>query len=397
MDIQSESSDSKALSAEYPAHYREFQIRNWSPVDLVITYPNGEQHAAPAMSGLREREACAEIQFRQADGARVEYTNLGVQEKPIEYTRTIIPFDLYRNSPYRVAEYGVILSTADMSIVAKEMAVAREANPLSYETRNDEEIVDPRFVFQVVDPRNQWDALFVNIFGKTIIVRAGHWINELVGVDDTSTLDGPKLMCYLRYPYDYYQHTRPVETVFSVSLDNLDNEEPIVLPEGDTICVASSMESLQRVLVKKSTGHRGRVAANALSSKMVTKEVYESAQKVYEKEIEKVKAECKAKIETVSVGKDNEISKLKAEIVKLTGEKESLTSQVRHWEALNAAQTKVGTSSAEVAEAIAKARKETYEASRKDIDNMWNMLKLGGAVAASVVSFSIAAYVKSRK
>lgn len=380
--ITSERITSLALSANYPAFYYEFQVRNWSHVDIVVTDFKGEQHLVAANADLRESEACVEVECRSCSDRRSELTEYGLRDVAIPGTRTIIPFDHIRNSPYRDTDHNVIISTVDQAVIAKQMISEHDLNPMVYETRADEEILDPRFVLQVVDPCNQWDVIYVNMFGQTAIVRAGHWAKEL-GTEEQPDADKPidkgKLICYLRYPFDYYSDSRPLSTIFEVSLDDIEKNEPIRLPNGDVICVAATESGLQQALAKKASGNNGRAISNQLSERMVSKDLYNAAQKAHEDEIKRLQEESKAKLETLKVSKDNEISKLKFDLNKSEQERDTFKMK---YEQLNS-----------LVDIHSKAVKDSAEAKNKRMSVFVEAIKVIGGIAVPV----ILALAKSKK
>lgn len=378
----SERITSLALSANYPAFYYEFQVRNWAHVDIVVTDFKGEQHLVIANTDLRESEACVEVECRSCSDRRSELTEYGLRDVAIPGTRTIIPFERIRNSPYRDTDHNVIISTVDHAVIAKQMINEHDLNPMVYETRVDEEILDPRFVFQVVDPCNQWDVIYVNMFGQTAIVRAGHWAKELTAEDKPDVdkpLDKGKLICYLRYPFDYYADSRPLSTIFEVSLEDIDKNEPIRLPNGDVICVSATESGLQQVLAKKAAGNNGRVISNQLAERMVSKDIYDASQKAHEDELKRLQEESKAKLETLKVSKDNEISKLKFDLNKSEQERDTFKMKYEQLTSLVDIQSKTV--------------KERADATNKRMSVFVEAVKVIGGIAVPV----ILALAKSKK
>lgn len=379
----SERITSLALSANYPAFYYEFQVRNWSHVDIVVTDFKGEQHLVTANTDLRESEACVEIEHRSCSDRRSELTEFGLRDVAIPGTRTVIPFDRIRNSPYRDTDHNVIISTVDQAVIAKQMISEHDINPMVYETRVDEEMLDPRFVLQVIDPCNQWDVIYVNMFGQTAVVRAGHWAKELtsedIKPDENAQVDKGRLICYLRYPCDYYADARPLTTIFEVSLEEIEKNEPIKLPNGDIICVSATESGLQQVLAKKAAGSNSRAITNQLSERMVSKDLYNAAQKAHEDEIKRLQEEAKSKLETLKVSKDNEISKLKFDLNKAEQERDTI--KMKHEQLSN------------LVDIQSKAVKDRSDASNKRMSVLVEAIKVIGGIAVPV----ILALAKSKK
>ena len=248
MGIKTQESTSLHLSSTYNAYYKEFQIRNWTSVGIVVTEFSGEQFWLPPSQDVRESEASVEIERRVHNGMRAQQTQFGMKDVPIKCTKTTISFDTIRSKPLKLNEFGIIISTFDHANVAKAMLHESLMNPIVYETRVDAELVDPRLVFQVIDPSNKWSELYVNVFGQTLIVRAGHFNHDLpfeqTDTEQIGRLEDGILVCYLRYPHQYYNGAEPVTTVFEISLENVEKGEPILLPSGDIVCVAPTVEGL---------------------------------------------------------------------------------------------------------------------------------------------------------
>ena len=399
MGVITQDTQALPLSTMYSSFYREFQVRNWTHVNIVVTEMTGEQHYLPPVN-TREREAYVEIEARSTTGMRSRQTAFATEDIPIPGKKVTVPFDLIRNAPYKYN--NLIISTVDHAAWAKSMVSESIINPLTYETRVDMDITDPRLVFQVIDPSNQWSELYVNVFGQTIIVRAGHYAEDLPfpraeGDTKPATDEDGTLICYLRYPHEYYFGANPITTVFEVSLESVTHGQPIKLPSGDVICVSPTLEGLQLLLQMKASGDTGRSPTRCLSDKMVPKEVFEAAKANFEAEANRLKEAHKVEIETLKTNHANAISKLNARIEALTREKESLETQNRRWEDIHKTRAKVEASDAEVRAAEARARKEAAEAAKKDIDNVWLALKIAGMVATSVASFCITMYTKKKR
>ena len=399
MDQSSSKFTSAGLSSVYDSYYRETQIKNWTPVEITITTSSGEQFRRPPCKEIRDFEACVELEERWVNGKREQLTEFGTKQMPIEAERVVIPLSSIRNHPYKVPKYNVIISTADQECIAREMLNESNYNPILHETRVDDSIMDPRLVFQVMDPGNRWDVLFVNVFGQTIALRAGHW-NQMLPVEDlgeeSKTNATGSLICYLRYPDEYCQGARPLSTVFEISLDTIDEEEPLLLPDGQTICVAATREALQRVLAKKATGFAGRLAANMVSSKMVPKELHETMIKEYEGKLKAQRDELQTKMDSVITLKNNEVAKLKTQLAEAEIKVTALESQVARWEQINKAESVIGANKLTEIEALAKARQAQLDASRKEIDNMWNVLKVSGGIVATVLTFAVTLMAKRK-
>ena len=329
-----------ALNNAYPALYREFQIRNWTHVDVVITFKDGSQERLPTENpGYRESDASIEIERLKFNGLRVKETRIGTEPVPIPGTRTRIPYELFRTAPYRVPEFDLIISTVDHSYTAAQMLSESNYNPVSYEASVDEEITDPRLVFQVIDPANRWSELYLSIFGQTIILRAGHWANPcpLVGTESNDLLDKGKLCCYLRYPHQYATGFQPTATVFEVSLENVLKEEPVVVPGGDVICIAPSIESLGRVLAKKRTGITSAVPQVTALPNMISKDLYDDAQRRFNEDVEKLKATHKQELENLKLEQETEVLKLQSSIAKKDQEIAELRSRETYWKSSQSA------------------------------------------------------------
>lgn len=386
-----------ALSNLYPAYYKEFQILNWTHVDLVVTEADGNQILLPRSGDILEADACAVIEYRSHNGMRCD-ENSGVRrDLALNSLRTRIPFDRFRNAPLRVEEHNFILSTADQSMIAKDMMCEQMLAPALYENRSDTEMTDPRFIFQIVDPYNQWDALLVNVFGQTVVLRAGVF-GQFIPSDKPadSVPDKGKLICYLRYPTDYCGVTKSLQTIFEIPLNDLERKEPYQLPSGDVVCIATSMEDLQEIMLKKSSS-MNNIHVGIIPDKMVSKETYEAARKNFDAECIRLREEFKVKLETTVLTKNNEIAKLKAENQKLAYERDVAESKAKQWEGIHAANATVRVDEAKISEAAAKARKEEAEASKKEMDYLWGILGVCGTIMTGALTFAITIYKAKNK
>jgi len=391
--------ESGPLSNLYPSLYSESQIKNQSRINVVVTEQSGAQYVIPATPGVGESESRVQIEYRSCNGLRLvrDKNSVIAREAPIKGYRIDVPLQEFYMHPLKIVERNIIISTVDHSGMAKDMVRQDRINPLNQETRVDHELSDPRFVFQVNDPGHIYDVLFVNVFGQTIILRAGCWgeILPSEASNKTGELDYGSLLCYLRYPNDYSDATPTLTTVFEIGLENLIHEEPIKLPSGDIVCVATSMESLQKVIAKKSSG--ASTMPSYLASKMIPKEVHDAALSAVNAERDQIKQTLTQKIQNVTVSKDAKIAELQAELAATKREKESAEFRERQWEEISKARAKAQSDDADVSAAQERVRKEALENSRKEIDNMWTCVKIGASVASGIVSFVVTVLLKSKK
>jgi len=383
-----------ALSNAYPALYREFQLRNFTHVDVVVTFKDGSQERVPTEnSQYRESEASVEIAQLKFNGLRAKETRFGREAVPIPGTQTRIPYELIRTAPYRVREFDIIISTVDHSYAAAQMLSESNYNPVIYETSVDEEITDPRLCFQVVDPANRWNELYVSVFGQTIILRAGHWASScpLVGTESNDLLDKGKLCCYLRYPHQYCACAQPTTTVFEVSLENVLREEPVVVPGGDVICVAASMESLARVIAKKQSCRTSVVPQVTSLPNMISKDLYDDAEKRFKSEIERLKAQHKQEIDNLNLDFETKTVKLQAEIAKKDQEIADLKTMVASWKANGTVVADTNALREKVMQEQYKTAKAASEAKQAADKVFWDNLKMAGTAVAAVASAVVAA------
>ena len=391
------------LTRLYPSLYREFQVINWSHVDVVITEANGEQTTRPRdLTPVRESEACVILETISCNGLRVQKDSTlpahDAKALQMKGKRISVPFESFLNAPVRVEELGCIISTVEQAAIAKNMMCEINYGALIYENRTDVELTDPRFVFQIIDPNNQWDALLVNVFGQTVILRAGHY-GKIIRptMQQQKTPEAARLIWYLRYPTEYFGSAKEKNIVFNIPLDEIYKKEPYLLPGGDYVCIATDMDSLQEVLAKKSSCAQGICAAVNLSDKMIPKEVYETAEANFKSECERLKQEAKQRLETLLVQKNNELAKLQAKLDQVTHEKEKAEARAREWEAVNDVRTHVEENRHKESVAAEKVRKEMHDDARADIDHMWTALKIGGTIVTGVFSFAVTLMTQAAK
>lgn len=393
---------SAALTNLYPSYYCEMQYINWAHVDVVITKANGVQIALPKSdTPVREEDACIVIESREFNGLRIQSGSMNRQspDAQIPAKRINVKFESFRNSPIRIEEYDVIISTVEQSMVAKNMMCEINYGSMLNETRTDVEMTDPRLVFQVIDPNNLWDMLLVHVFGQTVILRAGHY-GKLIPptvAEPTTSPDKGRLICYLRYPTKYYSTAKAKQVVFDIPLDDVYKKEPYQLTSGDYVCIATSMEDLQEIVAKKANCSKGIISAGNISEKMIPKEVYEAAETNHKTELERVKQESKQRYDTLATLKANELAKLQAKLDEVTFAKEKAEAKVREWEAIHEASSKNEESRQKINAAEDKARKEANDNARQDIENMWLALKIGGSILSAVASFALTMLVQSSK
>ena len=403
MGYQSQEFKSASLSNLYPAYYNELQVVNWSHVDIVLTKSNGEQVTMLRSDApVREEDACVVIEFRSTNGIRIrpDSTLSARDSKGIELPakRYNIPFDSFRNSPMRIEEFNWIISTVEQAMIAKNMACDINYGSMLQETRVDLDTVDPRLVFQVIDPRNEFDMLLVNIFGQTIILRAGQF-DQLIpsSVPPLGIPESGRLICYLKYPMEYFSGAKPKQIVFEIPLDEIHRKEPFQIPSGDYVCIATNMEDLQDVVAKKMSCSKGIITSGSISEKMVPKEVYEAAEANYKAKIEQLKEDFKQRLETLTIQKNNKIAELESTVGNLTRENTALKTKCSEWEKIVEARATVEEHHQRVEKSAEAARKEAADADRKDIDNMWTALKIGGTILSAVTSFALTMMVKASK
>lgn len=395
--------NSSGLSPLHPAYYKEFQIVNWTCEDIVITDANGDQVCREkSVEPVAENAQCVVIEYRSTNGMRIDnHAKSSYTEAPdiqLKAKRITVPYLDIKLAPIKIEEFNLIISTVEQSVVAKNMMCEYSFGSALVETAADVQMTDPRFVFQVIDPNNEWDVLFLNVFGQTVVLRSGQF-SRLTGSNapGVPTLDHGRLICYLRYPTDMYNGCKPRQVVFDISLEELYKKEPFKLLSGDYVCVAACMDDLKEVLSKKAAHSGGIGASESLSDKMVSKDMYEAAISNLKQEIERLKQVHQQKIESVTAAKNAEIAQLKNELVETKIERDALKTQVEQWKKLNDANTTFAENKATVELAQEKVRKEATETARKDIDNMWAALKIGGTIVASVLSFSLTVLLKTRK
>ena len=403
MGYTSESFTSTGLTPLHPSHYKEFQITNWTCEEIVITESSGEQFVQPrAVVPLNDNSQCVVIEYRSGDGMRIDENSrtpvTASPQLPLNAKRISVPLADFRHTPVRIEEFNCIISTVDQAIIAKNMMCDYNYGSLLSETSVDAQLVDPRLVFQVIDPNNEWEVLFVSLFGTTVILRSGRF-NRLTG-SKPSGFNMPevgRLIGYLRYPTDAFYGSRNRQVVFDIPLTDIDKKEPYRLPNGDYICVATDPASLGEVVRKKAKYTSGNaVDAVVQSETMVPKKLFDSTVENYKAEIKRIQEVSNNKMEAAVATLRAENAKLKQDLVDAQHLREAAEANSRSWEQANKARATYDENRLKVDAAVEKARKEALESARSDIDNMWTVLKIGGTVAAGVLSFALTTLIKNK-
>jgi len=401
MGITTQEFTSAGLTAMYPSHYREMQILNFTCEDIVITEYSGEQFIREKSTQTADESAqSVVIEVRCGDGMRIDKDSpIQMRESKqlqLKAKRLNIPLMDFRQAPVRIDECNCIISTLDQAVIAKKMMCDYNFGMYIQETPVDTLLTDPRFVFQVIDPNDEWDMLLVNVFGQTVVLRSGRF-NKLTGSSNFrfGLPETGRLICYLRYPTGAFSGSKQRQVVFDIELKDLHKKEPFYLSSGDCICVAEDMESLAEVLKKKMDGVNGARATGNLSDKMIPKEVYETEVENHKAEIERLKTLHRNQLEAANATKNAEISKLKQDLVDAQHKVEAAEAMAKSWEQTNTVRTSYEEQRFKVEAAAERARKEATEAARNDIDQMWAILKIGGVVLSGVMSFALTMLVKT--
>jgi hypothetical protein len=382
-----------ALSNAYPGLYRELQVRNFTHVDMVVTFRDGTQEVLPTDNpNYRESEASVELSRLKFNGLRSKETRFGKEALPIPGSMTRIPYELIRTAPYRVREYDLIISTVDHSYAAAQMLSESNFNPVVYETSVDEEITDPRLCFQVLDPARRWGELYVSVFGQTIILRAGHWADPcpLVGSESSDLSDHGKLCCYLRYPHQYSSVSQPTTTVFEVSLENVLKEEPIVVPGGDVICIAPTMDALAKVIAKKRAGYITNAPQVTSLPNMISKDIYDDAERRFKAEIDRINAAHKQEIENLKLDQETKNIQMRAEIQKKDQEISELKAQIGNWKSSSNSMNDMHAMQEKLLQERYKTLKLAEDAKAASDKAFWDNMKMIGATVTAVASAVVA-------
>ena len=397
MGYTTRESDSLPLTKLYPSFYNETQVNNWTPVDLVITDLTGKQTVVPKWpSSIMSAAPYAELSIRECTGYRVSTDNKTNIQKdiPIPTKTYTVPYEDFVLYPVQIKEAGIIISTTEHSLIAKNMVTETTYCPAQSEYVSDFELTDPRFVYEVRDTCNRWDMLYLNVMGQTIKVKCSHG-NKIPDIDNIRVQNDfgeCTLKCYLRYPSNSQMGERETVPVFTINLKDLDLEEPYIVPSGDIICVASSEEALQRVIAKKNDHTHGRPQIQG----MMSLEVHEQTVKNLEKQLEDTKKDCQLKIQSVSTRKDAEIIELRTKVASRDREIESLKSQNEQWKSLHAAQLDRVTHEDKLLSQLAKSRDEEYDRLVKRSDHTMDTIKVIGAAVVAVAGLGMAIY-KTKK
>lgn len=389
--------ESRSLTNRYPAYYKEMQVLNYSNVDVVITHHNGAQSTVPRWSHTATLTQKIVIAVREVTGMRSEETKLGPRDIPIHTSEYEVNYSDFISYPTKVEELGIVLSSVEHSTIAKDMVLASEYNPAASEYASDFGSTDPRLVFEVKDPYSYWEQLYLNVLGQTIVVRCGHRNQLIAGIDDIvqeSTLR-PTLTCYLRYPSNSVDTDNCTATAFTIDLTDIDKLTPFQLPSGDVLCVADSLESLQVVLSKK---HNGHVVANVVRpTNMISKEVHEQLIKNLQDKIDRETKNNAEQLKALRIEQATKVAELNAKTADLEMENSSLKKQISHWSDLYKASSQTQEQRYKEAE-----RREAYLAKMddrkfKETEHTWDMIKIGAGALASLGTFALSMYLKSRK
>lgn len=383
---------STALSSTYPACYRETQIHNWTPVDIVITYRNGRQEFLPRWPKTATKSQ-VEITTRSVTGMRTKTEKNKIVDVPIPAKKITIDYQDFVLYPVKVEELDILISTKDHSLLAKNIINESGYSPECNESFSDYETTDPRFIFEVKDPFNRWDCLYVNVFGQTITLRCGHE-NQLIADLDEATVASMssecKLSCYLRYPSNYMQMDETVVSVFTLNLSNLDREEPYILPSGEVICIASSTDALQRVIAKKHSG-----VPEVKIEGMISKEVHERAVEQLRAQLEAEKQNSEQALRQVKTAHAAALADMKFKLDDSKRKIDIQAKELEYWNSLHESSVERYAREDKLSSAREKMREEAAENSRKDTESVYTALKIGGTIAAGVLSFAITLLLKT--
>lgn len=388
--------ESGPLSSLYPSCYTETQWLNWCPIDVVITDKTGRQDTLPRWPKSIPGNPHVSIVRRHCNGPRATVTRSGSQDIAIPAKEYTVNYEEFSSYPLRMDELGVIISTKEMALVARDMVRESGYRYNVEETYADYATLDPRIVFEVKDPFNRWEYLFVNVFGQTIQLRCGHRAQMIPDLDNSTLAQYNAectLSCYLRYPSNYIQDTRETVPVFTINLSDLDKGEPYYLPTGDAVCVASSEEGLRDVLARK---HVGSASPNFAALGMVSKDVHEQLVKQLTAKVEQERSIAADQLRAQRAKHDAEVAANKSEIDRVKRENEILSKQVEYFNTIQRSMVDRAEREEKFALQREKARSEQIDASQKSLDRTYSMLKIGGAVAAAVLSFAITAYTKKK-
>lgn len=388
--------ESGPLSSIYPSCYTETQWLNWCPVDVVITDNNGRQDTLPRWPKAIPGHPHVSILQRHCNGPRVNLTKTGPQDVKIPAKEFTINYEEFSSYPVRVDELGIIVSTKEMSLVAKGMTLESGYRYNVDETYADCTTLDPRLVFEVKDPFNRWEYLFVNVFGQTIQLRCGHRAQMIPDLTDSVIAQynaESTLSCYLRYPSNYIQDTRDTVPVFTINLVDIDKGEPYHLPTGDVVCVASSEEGLRDVLARR---HVGSASPNFAALGMVSKDVHDRLVKQLTDRIEQERNTAADQLRAMRAKHEAETASCKAEMDKLKRDNEILSKQVEYFGSIQKSISERAERDEKFAIQREKARAEEYEANQRSLDRTYSALKIGGTIIAGVLSFALTLYAKKK-
>lgn len=398
MGFQTREFSSLPLQSRHAGYYEEMQITNFTCIDIVITRADGSQTIIPKWKYTTSIQNNVQIVVRETNGVRQEVTTLGVKEIPVQAKEYVVDLSRFTMAPVKVPELNIIISTVEFSLAAKDLATASSYSPHQSEYLSDFEMCDPRLVFEVKDPYNRWECLYLSVMGQAITLRCGHMNQAIVDLDGGVIPDGthPILNCYLRYPSDSVDSCGQTTPVFELDLMDIDKEEPYLLPSGDTICIASSIEALQRVLSKKRCGGIASPSAVRING-MISKDVHDQIVSNLKSQMETTASQAKEEIKAANIRHSTVVAELNAKLVEEKQKVSNLEKQVSNWNALHEATVERSKREDALSAQREKTRSESVNNALKENEKVWDTIKIGASIIATLSSFAVTMIIKAKK
>ena len=406
MSVTVEEIKSKPFVSNGPAFYKEVQIRNMTRHDIVITNDEGEQSILPGNKDIVLENGYVVYECRFTCGMRTAPSIYGPSELEIPGVKITISARTYATAPYYIQGHGFSIALAEQAPIARDMILESRRRPHYLDLADDDEEADPRLVFQVIDPYHQFSSVYVNIFGQTIYLRAGILNEELpIWLDEIPPEKAPagchaRLRCYVRYPNRYSVLHTDYEQVFEIPLDNIEEEVPYILPNGDIICVAMNEEAMKRVLLRKHELSRNGNRQVVTPANMISRSAHEAEIAKLKEEKDVLEDNLKMKMTSAATKYEATIQKLTKENLDLNTELEELRVKNREWSNVyKAAQEKKAAEleSAKKEEELKKLRlankqslqQTAMDNKQKNIELGWTVAKVGLGVLATIITLAV--------
>ena len=180
-------------------------------------------------------------------------------------------------------------------------------------------------------------------------------------------------------------------------MENVLKEEPVVVPGGDVICIAASVESLGRVLAKKRAGVTSVVPQVTALPNMISKQLYDDAQTSFKDEIARLKATHKQEIDNLNLEHETTVLKLQSSIAQKDQEIVDLKSQTSYWKSFYHAGSDVGILREKILQEQIRTMKMNEDLRTARDKEFWDNVKMIGTLITTVASAAVAVASISNK